>query len=248
MCAILIFEAIGTYLSHSTSGGDWVLSLEDRAPVIGRWERTGVVSRRYGTVRSPPGRPVPRATVRQQLGPAAPVPSSDSMPRLLLCAAVLAWLAAVRAEGYCEDFESGELAPFWSISELDSRGHWKATSYDQLQQKIPDFPAPAQGDVVAYLTADPNQIYVYARLQMSDEYVLPAGSSVSLRYWLRTDYPGSGTLEVRRQVDGVEEKEPLVSLTDTSGPNNTRWMELSAPIPDSSRTQKVRRQTNRPQN
>ncbi|XP_043208696.1 uncharacterized protein LOC122374162 [Amphibalanus amphitrite] len=80
---------------------------------------------------------------------------------------------------------------------------------------------------------------MYARLQMASALVLPAGSSVSLRYWLRTDYPGSGTLEVRRQVDGVEEKEPLLSLTNTSGPNSTQWAEVSVPIPDSSRPQKI---------
>ncbi|KAF0305239.1 Myosin heavy chain, muscle [Amphibalanus amphitrite] len=159
----------------------------------------------------------------------------------MLLSWLLLWAAAgtLAAGDYCEDFERGELGPFWSTSPLDSRGHWKATGYEQLRPAVPDFPAPADGSTVAYLTADFNQIYVYARLQMTSEMVLPAGSSVSLRYWLRTDYPGSGTLEVRRQVDGVEEKEPLISLTDTSGPNNTQWAEVSVPIPDSSRPQKI---------
>ena len=157
---------------------------------------------------------------------------------LLVCAAAL-WSGPARAGQYCEDFERGTLEPFFTTSDLDSRGHWIASDYLQLQRSIPDFPAPASGTWVAYLTADPNMIYVYARLQMIDEYVFPAGSSVSFRYWARTDYPGSGTLEVRRQIADVEEKEPILSLTDLSGPNNTQWVEVTAPIPDSTKPQKV---------
>ena len=194
-----------------------------------------------GSSQFPASAAAPTLSYNSLAGDAACPRTGVIMRRSLESAALLAILAMARSGEYCDDFEDGDLGPVWTTnSDLDSRGQWEVSSYQQLKSSIPDFPAPARGDSVAYLTPmDPYQVYVYARLQMSEEYVFPEGSSVSFRYWLRTDYPGSGTLEVRQQIRGVEEKEPLISLTETSGPNNTQWKEVNVSIPASTYGQKV---------
>ena len=147
------------------------------------------------------------------------------------CVSCFLMLAAARAGQYCEDFESGTLGDFWRQSLRDSGGRWKPSSYVELKKSISDFPEPASGDTVVYLTPEENSYSVGARLVMKDAYDFPEGSSIYFRYWLRSEYPQSGTFELRKVIGTNEEPDPIFSLTDQSGPNVDNWNEINITIP-----------------
>ena len=140
-------------------------------------------------------------------------------------------LTTARAGEYCDDFEDGHLGDFWRQSVRDTGGKWKPSSYLELKKDIPDFPEPADGDTVVYLTPESGSSYVSARLVMKDAYDFPEGSSIYFRYWLRSEYDASGTLEVRKVIGTMEEPDPICTLTDQSGPNVVNWKEVNITIP-----------------
>ena len=162
-----------------------------------------------------------------------------SLPVPLLLLLATAW-----AGEYCEDFENGDLGDFWRQSPLDIGGKWEPSSYTELKETIPDFPEPASGDTVVYLTpenanARGGSTFVSARLVMSDAYIYPAGSSIYFRYWLRSDSEQSGTLELQHMVGAMEQPEVLYSLTDQSGPDVDTWKEINITIPEGNEAYKV---------
>ena len=160
--------------------------------------------------------------------------------RLLLLPLLLLLLTArARSAGeYCDDFEGGDFGTFWSQGALNTGGEWKPSSYRELLQSIPDFPAPASGDTLVYLTPAASG-YMSAQLQMTTAYRFPEGSSLSFRYWLRSQWLGSGTLEVHRLIGSMDEAQPILSLTEYSGPSNSDWMVANVTVPPHSETFKV---------
>lgn len=155
--------------------------------------------------------------------------------------ALLSGLLASSAGEICDDFEDGDFGKYWQeLGSSDYGGQWQARDYDELKQNITDFPQPASGSTVVYLTASPRSTSVSARLRTVTSYTFPNGSSISFRYWLRSQWPGSGTFEVHRLVGSQEEPEVILSLTDLSGPDCSDWSEASAPIPPHSGKFQVR--------
>ena len=152
----------------------------------------------------------------------------------MLC---LLLVTTTQADEYCEDFEDGGLGAFWTAGH-DSGGHWKASSYSELKQKIPDFPEPASGDGIVYLTLSHGSSYVSAAMEMVSEYSFSDGSSMQFRYWLRSMYTGSGFLSVKRVVGG-QVNDTILDLTRKSGPNVDEWKEAKVEIPSSDQKFKV---------
>ena len=148
-------------------------------------------------------------------------------------------LTTARAGEYCDDFENGDFGDFWTQGNNDQGGQWKPSSFSELKETIPDFPEPASGDSVVYLTPDPSSGYMGAQLVMVSSYSFPEGSSLSFRYWLRSQWPGSGTFEVRRVIGSQEEPNPILSLTADSGPDNADWMEANVTVPSYDKEFKV---------
>ncbi|XP_043199419.1 large proline-rich protein BAG6-like [Amphibalanus amphitrite] len=162
----------------------------------------------------------------------------STIPHPLKLLLLMVVVVTCMAGEYCDDFESDDFGTFWTQGALDSGGKWQPASYQELQQTIADFPAPASGDTVVYLTPLAGG-YMSARLQMTAGYLFPEGSTLSFRYWLRSQWRGSGTLEVHRVLGSQEEAEPILSLTEFSGPDNTQWMEANVTVPTSSSTFKL---------
>ena len=129
---------------------------------------------------------------------------------------------------------------FWTDNSLDYDSKWEPSSYQELKETIFDFPEPASGDTVLYLTPrDETTTYVSARLVTKEAYIFPEGSSIYFRYWLRSKYVASGTLELRRVNGTMEEPNAIHSLTEQSGPDVHTWREVNITIPTTTEYFKV---------
>ena len=136
-------------------------------------------------------------------------------------------LTTARAGEYCDDFENGDFGDFWT-QEKNFGGQWKPSSFSELKETIPDFPEPASGDTVVYLTPEPTSFSMRARLVMKEAYDFSEeGSSIYFRYWLRSEYLESGTLQLYKLIGTGEAPKMIRSFNNESGPGVDYWKDVN---------------------
>ncbi|XP_043206741.1 mucin-2-like [Amphibalanus amphitrite] len=161
------------------------------------------------------------------------------MARLTLTFLSLVFFTSVLAD-YCEDFESGTTGAFWTGNPLDESGSWDVLLASDLRQRVPDLPAEPSGSYLAYISPkNSSNSYIHGRLVTTAALPYPAGSSISLRYWIRSQYVSSAALDVRFVVGTAEQPTPFLDLSDQSGPTNDQWRTVTAQIPASSQPVKL---------
>ncbi|KAF0308548.1 hypothetical protein FJT64_020234 [Amphibalanus amphitrite] len=163
------------------------------------------------------------------------------MTRVTLTLTLLAVSAALTAADYCEDFESGDSGQLWSGNPLDQAGTWEVRLASELRRQVPDLPAEPSGRYLAWVAPlnFSSTEYVHGRLVTTAALPYPAGSSISFRYWIRSQYVSSAALDVRFVVGTAEQPTPFLDLSDQSGPTNDQWRTVTAQIPASSQPVKL---------
>ena len=171
-----------------------------------------------------------RGCRRREAAPTAA--RSPATMRVLIAIILLAPLLMTTslAGEYCDNFEtSGDFGSFWKQVTQDSAGKWEPTSYKEISKTIADFPAPASGDTVLYLTPPQGGSTASARMETIDSFGFPDHSNISFRYWLRSKYTASATLYVKL-ASNMSEGDTIIDLSPRSSPDNSDWMEASVPI------------------